>query len=61
MRVSNAFIMAHLWSQIHDYTIYLFVATIDSPIQASEYIEHKLNQLGFTRLRTLETMMTVLD
>ena len=60
MRVTNAYILA-LCGPKYIMIQSVFVATIDSPIQAAEYIEHKLNQLGFTRLLTLETMMAVHD
>ena len=61
MRVTNAFFMAHLLSQIHDDKVCLFVAMVHSPIQSAEYIGHEHNQLVFTRPLTLETMMVVLE
>ena len=61
MRVTDAFFMAHLRSQMHDDTVCLFVAMVHSLIQSAEYIEHEHNQLVFTRPLTLVTMMVVLE
>ena len=61
MRVTSAFVMAHMRSEKHDDTVCLFVVIVHSPIQSAEYIEHELNQLVFTIPLTLETMMVVLE
>ena len=46
-------------SEIHDYHIRLSVTPVHSSIQVSNHVMNELNQLGFARSLTTETMLTV--
>ena len=43
--------------RIHNDQICLFVSKIHSPIQVSDYVVHKMDQLGFARPLTPEVML----